>query len=47
MRWAVPLALLAGRPGQRQEPFKLGVQTHFEQGWGCTGPASPRISAPR
>ena len=34
MRWAVLLALLAGQPGWAEEPFKLGVQTHFEQGWG-------------
>ncbi|WP_212524285.1 hypothetical protein [Actibacterium sp. MT2.3-13A] len=32
--WALLLPMLAGSPAWAQEPFRLGVQTHFEQGWG-------------
>lgn len=34
MKWAVLLAMLVSQPVWAEEPFKLGVQTHFEQGWG-------------
>ncbi|MGC9368061.1 MAG: hypothetical protein ACP5DX_00845 [Paracoccaceae bacterium] len=34
MRWVVLFAMLASQPAWAEEPFKLGVQTHFEQGWG-------------